>query len=135
MLELNTPTEPTIENLTDGQDEPTVLDLSKKGLRKVPKPDDAQHIRELILDENLLQKIDNIESFLKVEKVMATFDTCTHTNIPHTFDKGIKPFIISNILYNIISILYLCDENKKHTRTCRIFSYHYAKTIYYECTD
>lgn len=69
MLELNTPTEPTIENLTEGQENSTVLDLSKKGLRKVPKPDDAQHIRELLLDENLLQKIDNIESFLKVEKV------------------------------------------------------------------
>lgn len=78
MLELNTPTEPTIENLTEGQEKSTVLDLSKKGLRKVPKPDDAQHIRELILDENLLQKIDNIESFLKVEKVMQTFNTFTH---------------------------------------------------------
>lgn len=78
MLELNTPTEPTIENLTEGQEKSTVLDLSKKGLRKVPKPDDAQHIRELILDENLLQKIDNIESFLKVEKVMKTFNTFTH---------------------------------------------------------
>lgn len=69
MLELNTPTEPTLETLTEGQEKSTVLDLSKKGLRKVPKPDDAQHIRELMLDENLLQKIDNIESFLTVEKV------------------------------------------------------------------
>lgn len=72
MLELNTPTEPTIENLTEGQEKSiVVLDLSKKGLRKVPKQEDAQHIRELILDENLLQKIDNIESFLRVEKVMS----------------------------------------------------------------
>lgn len=76
MLELNTPTEPMIENLTEGQEKSTVLDLSKKGLRKVPKPEDAQHIRELMLDENLLQKIDNIESFLKVEKVRYT-----HTRI------------------------------------------------------
>lgn len=80
-MELNTPTEPTIENLTEGQEKSTVLDLSKKGLRKVPKPEDAQHIRELILDENLLQKIDNIESFLKVEKVRYTFDTHTHVYI------------------------------------------------------
>lgn len=69
MLELNTPTEPQIEHLTEGQEKSTVLDLSKKGLRKVPKPEDAQNIRELVLDENLLQKIDNIDSFLKVEKV------------------------------------------------------------------
>lgn len=69
MLELNTPTEPTIENLTEGQENSTILDLSKKGLKKVPKPDDVQHVKELILDENSLQKIDNIDSFLKVEKV------------------------------------------------------------------
>lgn len=66
MLELNTPTE---EKLNEAQTMSTILDLSKKGLKKVPKPDDAQHVKELILDENLLQKIDNIDSFLKIEKV------------------------------------------------------------------
>ena len=86
MLELNTPTEPTIENLTEGQEKSTVLDLSKKGLRKVPKTDDAQHIRELILDENLLQKIDNIDSFLHIEKVcIHTHTLRTHTNITNIF--------------------------------------------------
>lgn len=66
MLELNTPIE---EKLTAVGKMSSVLDLSKKGLKKVPKTDDAQHIKELILDENSLQKIDNIDSFLKIEKV------------------------------------------------------------------
>lgn len=69
MLELNTPTEPTVEQLVDGQEKSSILDLSKKGLKRVPKPDDAQHVKELILDENLLQKIDNVDSFLHIEKV------------------------------------------------------------------
>lgn len=69
MLELNTPTEPSVEKLVDDQKSSTVLDLSKKGLKKVPKPEDAEHVKELILDENLLQKIDNVDSFLKIEKV------------------------------------------------------------------
>lgn len=69
MLELNTPTEPNVEKLVEGQEKSTVLDLSAKGLKKVPKPEDAVHIKELILDDNLLQKIDNIESFLHIEKV------------------------------------------------------------------
>lgn len=66
MLDLNTPTE---EKLTVVEKMSSILDLSKKGLKKVPKTDDAQHIKELILDENSLQKIDNIDSFLKIEKV------------------------------------------------------------------
>lgn len=47
----------------------TTLDLSKKGLKKVPKQDDAQNIKILILDDNELQKIDNIDSYLRIEKV------------------------------------------------------------------
>lgn len=71
MLELDTPAlEPTVEQLVDDdQKSSTTLDLSNKGLKKVPKTNDAQHVKELILDENLLHKIDNIDSFLKIEKV------------------------------------------------------------------
>lgn len=69
MLDLQTPTEPTVDQLVDDPKSSTVMDLSKKGLKKVPKTDDAQHVKELILDENLLHKIDNIDSFLKIEKV------------------------------------------------------------------
>lgn len=69
MLDLQTPTEPTVDQLVNDPKSSTVLDLSKKGLKKVPKTDDAQHVKELILDENLLHKIDNIDSFLKIEKV------------------------------------------------------------------
>lgn len=74
MLELNTATEPAMEKLTVS----TVLDLSKKGLKKVPKRDDAQHVKELILDENTLQKIDNVDTFLKIEKVRSEshFSNC-----------------------------------------------------------
>ena len=46
-----------------------ILDLSKKNLKKVPKQDDAQNYRTLILDDNELQKIDNIDSYLRIEKV------------------------------------------------------------------
>lgn len=46
-----------------------ILDLSKKGFKKVPRQDGAQNVKVLILDENELQKIDNIDSYLKIEKV------------------------------------------------------------------
>lgn len=46
-----------------------VLDLSSKGLKKIPKIEDSQSIRHLILDDNELQKIDNIDSYLRIEKV------------------------------------------------------------------
>jgi len=46
-----------------------VLDLTKKGLKKIPKTEDSQSIKYLILDENELQKIDNIDSYLRIEKV------------------------------------------------------------------
>ncbi|XP_055595956.1 uncharacterized protein LOC129746357 isoform X2 [Uranotaenia lowii] len=45
-----------------------ILDLSKKCLKKIPKTDDAQQYKILILDDNELQKIDNIDSYLKIEK-------------------------------------------------------------------
>uniref|UniRef100_A0A182Q2M9 Centrosomal protein of 97 kDa n=1 Tax=Anopheles farauti TaxID=69004 RepID=A0A182Q2M9_9DIPT len=45
------------------------LDLSKKCLKKVPKTEDAQQYKVLILDDNELQKIDNIDSYLKIEKL------------------------------------------------------------------
>lgn len=93
MLELDTPTEPTIENLTEGQEKSTVLDLSKKGLRKVPKPENPQNIRELMLDENLLQKIDNIESFLAVEKVKLL----THIYTRLYTVNGLNHIILSDI--------------------------------------
>lgn len=47
----------------------SVLDLSKNCLKKVPKQEDAQAIKTLILDDNELQKIDNIDSFHRIEKV------------------------------------------------------------------
>lgn len=47
----------------------SVLDLSKNCLKKVPKQEDAQTIKTLILDDNELQKIDNIDSFHRIEKV------------------------------------------------------------------
>lgn len=50
-------------------EEKHVLNLSKQKLKKVPKQDDAHSIRQLILDENELQKIDNIDSYLKIETV------------------------------------------------------------------
>lgn len=47
-----------------------LLNLSKTCMKKIPKVDDAQSVRVLILDDNELQKIDNIDSFLKIEKVI-----------------------------------------------------------------
>lgn len=38
----------------------------------MPKQDDAQNIKILILDDNDLQKIDNIDSYLRIEKVIPT---------------------------------------------------------------
>ena len=58
-----------------------VLDLSRKGLKKIPKVEDSQSIKNLILDENDLQKIDNIDSYLRIEKVSEDFDVY-RLNIP-----------------------------------------------------
>lgn len=57
-------------NLASECDNKSVLDLSKQCLKKVPKQDDAQNVKVLILDENELQKIDNIDSYLRIEKVI-----------------------------------------------------------------
>lgn len=47
-----------------------VLDLSNQGLKKIPKSeDDPKLVRVLILDENELQKLENIDSYLRIEKV------------------------------------------------------------------
>lgn len=48
-----------------------LLDYSNKSLKKVPKFDDIdkQNINVLLLDANELQKLENIDSFVRVEKV------------------------------------------------------------------
>lgn len=51
------------------EDTNRVLDLSRKGLKKVPKQEDAQNVKCLLLDENELQKIDNIDSYLRIERL------------------------------------------------------------------
>lgn len=46
------------------------LDLSNRKLKKLckPAPNESQ-VKNLILDDNELQRLDNIDSFTKVEKV------------------------------------------------------------------
>lgn len=51
----------------------TVVDLSKQSLKKIPKNENVKDIRQLILDDNELQKFDNIDSYAKVEKVRLIF--------------------------------------------------------------
>lgn len=48
-----------------------VLDLSSKGLKKIPKVEepDPKFVKVLILDDNELQKLENIDSYLRIEKV------------------------------------------------------------------
>lgn len=46
------------------------MDLSKQELKKIPKNVDNVDVKQLILDENELQKLDNIDTYLKVEKVV-----------------------------------------------------------------
>lgn len=55
--------------LGEEENDKVILDLSRKQLKKVPKQEDAQNVRTLLLEENELQKIDNIDSYLKIEKV------------------------------------------------------------------
>lgn len=49
-----------------------LLDYSNKNLKKVPKFDevDKQNINVLLLDSNELQKLENIDSFVHLEKVV-----------------------------------------------------------------
>lgn len=44
-------------------------DLSKQGLKKIPKTEDSQSVRVLLLDDNDLQKLENIDSYVRIEKV------------------------------------------------------------------
>lgn len=46
-----------------------VLDLSKKGLKKIPKVEGSKKVKVLLLEENELQKIENIDNYLAIEKV------------------------------------------------------------------
>lgn len=39
------------------------------GLKKIPKTEDSQSIKVLMLDDNELQKVDNIDNYLRIEKV------------------------------------------------------------------
>lgn len=85
MLELNTPSE---EKLSEKELTSPSLDLSNKGLKKVPKTENAQNVKELILDDNALQKIDNIDSFLRIEKVCDLYNNwhiCFAMNILFNF--------------------------------------------------
>lgn len=53
------------------------LDLSGKRLKKLNKPTSTEaHISVLILDDNELQRLDNIDSFTKVQKVLACVCLC-----------------------------------------------------------
>lgn len=74
---MNTPTEDNVQ-VGDSGGDASVLDLSKRNLKKVPKPDDGRNVRVLVLDENELQKIDNIDSFLRIEKVRHTGTVNSH---------------------------------------------------------
>ncbi|XP_059061686.1 centrosomal protein of 97 kDa [Achroia grisella] len=49
----------------------TVLDLSRRGLKKIEKApaDDSKTIINLILDQNELQRLDNIETFNRIENL------------------------------------------------------------------
>lgn len=66
--------------LGEEENEKIILDLSRKQLKKVPKQEEAQNVRVLLLDENELQKIDNIDSYLKIEKVSQTASQCVSSH-------------------------------------------------------
>ncbi len=63
-----------------------LLDYSKKNLRKVPKFDDVdkQNINVLLLDSNELQKLENIDSFGQLEKVIS-YLTLSNWSMKETF--------------------------------------------------
>ena len=46
-----------------------VLDLSNKGLKKLPKVEGSKKVKVLLLEENEFQKIENIDNYLAIEKV------------------------------------------------------------------
>lgn len=60
-----------IEETSEMTSDRTVVDFSKQSLKKIPKNENVKDIRQLILDDNELQKFDNIDSYARVEKVRA----------------------------------------------------------------
>lgn len=53
----------------NGDTNKNVLDLSIQELKKIPKNEENPDTRQLILDENEVQKLDNIDGYPKLEKV------------------------------------------------------------------
>lgn len=50
-----------------------MLDLSNRSLKKLPKVEGSKKVKVLLLDENELQKIDNLDNYLAIEKVCSAF--------------------------------------------------------------
>lgn len=73
----------------EAESQKLILDLSKKCLKKIPKTDDAQQYKVLILDDNELQKIDNIDSYLKIEKVDLNYLNLFHYSV------YLRPFFLT----------------------------------------
>ncbi|CAH0561261.1 unnamed protein product [Brassicogethes aeneus] len=54
------------------EESPETLDLSNKKLKKLNKPNPNEcHVTSIILDDNELQRLDNIDSFYKLQKLSA----------------------------------------------------------------
>lgn len=120
VLNLNTPVE---EKVVPGASDQAVLNLSKKNLKKVPKPEDAQNLRALVLDENELQKVDNIDSFLRIERVRERTARKSFATFMSTLPPAFQLSISKNSLmrmYGIGRLHFLQELNLSHNKILTI---------------
>lgn len=76
------------------------LDLSGQGLKKLARcPSDAE-ISTLILDDNELQRLDNLDSYHRINKVFLIVLTNRHNNTKYIIQRH-----YNNTKFNYVNIL------------------------------
>ncbi|XP_050303898.1 centrosomal protein of 97 kDa [Anthonomus grandis grandis] len=90
-----------------------ILNLSNSKLKKLNKLKDPHTIRELILDDNELQRLDNIDLFIKLEKLSARrnqllrmYGVCRLTQL-HTLDFSHNGILMIEGLKDLTGLKYL----------------------------
>lgn len=84
-----------------------ILNLSNKKLKKLNKLplEECQNITNLILDDNELQRLDNIDSFVKLQKVVQPEHHCRFTT---NFSNFSCQLFVINYFACMVSVDYTC---------------------------
>ncbi|KAH7947082.1 hypothetical protein HPB52_007513 [Rhipicephalus sanguineus] len=114
-------------------EDPHVLDMSNRGLKKLEKRDGVG-IEKLFLDHNELSKLDNIDCFLDVQKLSASHNQITRMYSLARLSQ-LSSIDLSNNLITCIEALkdlkYLVSVNLSNNRIKSLQSIQYSTTLVY----